>query len=564
MNEIYRHLAPWLLTITEAIMVLAVVFISLRSRSRETPTFLDRIAHLFSRLARRRTAAVWFIAALVLSIRAILIPLLGIPLPDWNDEYSHLLAANTFASGHLTNPTHPMWIHFESFQIIQHPTYMSMYAPGQGLVMAAGIVLGGHPWVGIWLITAIMCAALCWMLQAWFPPTWALFGASLAVLRFATFSYWMNSYWCPGLAATGGLLVLGAIPRLRNRPGVREGVLLALGLAMMANSRPYEGFVFSIAVAVGVLVWMKGRRLPPWPQLFWRMFLPATCVLLVAATATGYYYWRVTGSPFRMTYAVNRETYAVAPYFLFFSKRAVPEYHHAVMRDYYAGWKVSQFDEAHTLVGFLRRTADKILQLWRFYIGPAFLLPLVAFPRIVRDRRMRLALTAGFIFCLGWLVETWTFPHYVAPAFGLVYLVLVQCMRHLRLWRRHGAPTGQFLVRSVPIVCVGMIILRLAGIVAHAPLEPRWPLGNMDRVRIVERLSAIPGAHLVIVRYGPDHNVDRDWIYNAPDIDRARIVWARDMGKEQNQELLRYFHNHHAWLMSGDESPPLLEPYPVN
>ena len=564
MNEIYRHLAPWLLTITEAIMVLAVVFISLRSRSREAPTFLDRIAHLFSRLARRRTASVWFIAALVLSIRAILIPLLGIPLPDWNDEYSHLLAANTFASGHLTNPTHPMWIHFESFQIIQHPTYMSMYAPGQALVMAAGIVIGGHPWVGIWLITAFMCAALCWMLQAWFPPTWALFGASLAVLRFATFSYWMNSYWCPGLAATGGLLVLGAIPRLRNRPRIREGVLLALGLAMMANSRPYEGFVFSLAVAAGVLVWMKGRRLPPWPQLFWRMFLPATCVLLVAATATGYYYWRVTGSPFRMTYAVNRETYAVAPYFLFFSKRAVPEYHHAVMRDYYAGWEVSQFDEAHTLVGFLRRTADKILQLWRFYIGPAFLLPLVAFPRIVRDRRMRLALTAGFIFCLGWLVETWTFPHYVAPAFGLVYLVLVQCMRHLRLWRRHGTPTGQFLVRSVPIVCVGMIILRLAGIVAHAPLEPHWPLGNLDRVRIVERLSAIPGAHLVIVRYGPDHNVDRDWIYNAPDIDRARIVWARDMGKEQNQELLRYFPNHHAWLMSGDESPPYLEPYPVN
>ena len=359
MNQIYRHLAPWLLTITEAIMVLAAVFISLRSRRREPTTFFDRVENLFGRLSRRRALAAGFAFVLALSIRASLIPLLGIPLPDWNDEYSHLLAANTFATGHLTNPTHPMWIHFESFQIIQRPTYMSMYAPGQALVMAAGIVVGGHPWIGIWVITALMCATICWMLQAWVPPTWALFGAMLAVLRFATFSYWMNSYWCPALAATGGALVLGAIPRLRQRPRVRDGILLALGLVMMANSRPYEGLVFSIAVSAGLVAWLKRQKLPPGRLLFWKMFLPAACVLVVATAGTGYYYWRVTGSPFRMTYAVNRETYAVAPYFLFFSKRAVPEYHHAVMRDYYAGWEVSQFDEGRTVFGFLRRTSQQ-------------------------------------------------------------------------------------------------------------------------------------------------------------------------------------------------------------
>ena len=136
------------------------------------------IEKYLSKIARQQRSAVLLVGVVALAARLAVIPVSPIPSPAIQDEFGHLLIADTFAHGKITNPTHPLWIHFESFNIIERPTYQGMAQPGQGILLAAGKLIGGHPFWGVWFSLGLLCASICWMLQAWVPPEWALVGGS--------------------------------------------------------------------------------------------------------------------------------------------------------------------------------------------------------------------------------------------------------------------------------------------------------------------------------------------------------------------------------------------------
>lgn len=561
-DKIFETIAAWLLIIIESVLVAAavtLVFLSARRGEKPPATFLSGRTW-FARLARRNRLAIFAVGAATLILRIAVIPLWGVPQPMWHDEFSFLLAADTFAHGRLTNPTHPMWIHFESFHIIEHPTYMSMYPPGQGLMLAAGQLLG-HPWIGQLLTTALLCAALCWMLQAWVPPRWALLGGALAMLQVGTLSYWMNSYFATSLPALGGVLMLGALPRIQRYARPRDALLMAIGLAILANTRPYEGFMFSLPFAAVMLTWLFKPKRVPVSAAWLRVALPIVLVLVVTGAGMTYYFWRVTGNPFEMPYQVNRATYAMAPYFVWQKPRPAPVYHHTEMRDFYTNFELRDYLRGRSFLGFLRRLRYKGRMLWSFYMGPVFTLPILAFPLLFRDRRMRFPLILLATVAVTVLLETWTLAHYLAPALGMFYLLLIQCMRHLRLFRWRAKPVGYGLARAVPMICVAMLFLRLSAVALNTQIEPLWQRGNLKRNAVVRTLDATPGKHLVIVHYGPKHSAHVDWIANRADIDASKIVWARDMGEAQNEELIRYFKERHVWLVNAEDALPQPEPY---
>ena len=65
----------------------------------------------------------------------------------------------------------------------------------------------------------------------------------------------------------------------------------------------------------------------------------------------------------------------------------------------------------------------------------------------------------------------------------------------------------------------------------------------------------------MLVQYSSDHDPIMEWVYNDSDIDRSKVVWARDMGPSRNDELIQYFKGRHVWLLQPDVNPPRLTPY---
>jgi hypothetical protein len=301
-----------------AIAALTAILVWLR------PRFVDELLAHCKSFAQNRTAAVLAMGFLALSLRLALLPLIPTPTPVVHDEYSYILQAQTFASGRLTNPTHPLWVHFETFHVNMYPTYQSMYPPGQAMFLTVGQLLMGDPWWGVWLSVGVMCACVTWMLQGWMPPQWALLGGLFCVLRFSMFSYWMNSYWGGAVAATGGALLLGAAVRLVRKPCTRYALLLALGLLILGNSRPYEGFVFAVPAMLWLLAWIVRRKLWNDMEFLIHVVAPWAAALFLGGVAMLYYNWRGTGNPLLMPYMVNEHTYHITKPFLWQSANPFP------------------------------------------------------------------------------------------------------------------------------------------------------------------------------------------------------------------------------------------------
>jgi hypothetical protein len=525
--------------------------------------FFSRIEALGTKLAARRNLAILMIGTAVVLLRIGLLTVHPIPLPQTHDEFSYLLAGDTFAHGRLTNPQHPMWVYFETFHVNQQPTYMSKYPPAQGVMLALGEHLG-NPWIGVLLSVGIMCAAVLWMLQGWFPARWALLGASLLALRFGLIGYWVDSYWGGAVAATGGALVMGALPRLLRRQRPRDAVLLGLGASVLATSRMFEGFLLSLTVFVFFGMWLFGEGSSLFMRVLRRVVLPVSVMLSALAVFMGYYNWRLTNDPFQSPYKLNERIYFSTPLFLWEQARSPLHYLNPQFEAYYndsvrSFW--SQWFNSGTW-HLLERLAHELTSFGYSFLWPELCIPFVALPWLLRNRKMRFPLVQLLFCLLGSLSVVYFFPHYAAPLTATVFLLVAQAIRYLRLWRYGSRSVGVALSRVIVIYAVASIAVHQADPLRFPSSFPSSPQ-MVARSRIQATLEELPGQQLVIVKYSREHDVHLEWVYNKADIDHAKVVWAREIPGMTLEPLLGYFQTHRVWLVEPDASPPSLTPFSI-
>ena len=494
------------------------------------------------------------LALLPIALRLALLPQYPIPTPNVSDDFSHLLIADTVRHFRLANPAHPLHQFFETFFVLQEPAYASIFPLGQGLILAIGWTFFGHPWAGVALSIGALCALSYWMLREWTTPEWALVGGLLAVIEFGPLSQWMNSYWGGAVSACAGCLVFGALPRLRGESRARFATLLGLGIGIEWLCRPYETIFLILSVVLYLLPAWRSMTKPAFAVAL--VLLPAIALSLLQNRQT-------TGNWTMLPYQLSQYQYGVPTTF---TVQSLPAPHRLLTREQQLDY--DQQSAVHgpgteTLARFWQRWVSR-LGFYRFFFLAPLILAIPAFLIRLREYRFVWVVLTVFLFSFATNFYPYFYSHYIAALTCLFVLISVVGLERLSQWNEQAAHILLFLCAAHFLFWYGLHASRDQQLyVAMTPFETGDAINHGDpegRIAIRRQLEAAPGQQLVFVRYWSQHEF-QEWVHNTADIDEARIVWARDLGPE-NQTLLRYYPDRTAWLLEPDARPPRLAPYP--
>jgi hypothetical protein len=505
---------------------------------RRYPGICGRLAGRFKDI--RPASAILAAALLPVTLRIAALPLAPPPQPHVADEFSHLLQADTLIAGRFANPAHPLARHFETFYVLQHPTYASIYPLGEGLVLAAGRLLAGNAWAGVLLAVALMSGAITWMLFGCLEPRWAAIGGLLAAFTYGLAEEWIDSYWGGAFCAFGGALLFGAMCRMRKSPTMSLALIAGIGWSIVWLTRPFESLLLLVALWGFIFVSAFSGRWKSW-------FAPACALVFVQLAVGGVSMMQnraVTGSFFSLPYQLSQRTYGVPQTLWGQAPIREPNLDVPKLRNLYTYLRARKdFMDGHHLLYYGRIFSITWVFFVRFWLSMPIALGLFAGTRATRYLGALIAcalIMAGFY---GFFLA-----HYIA-AYACVFMLLsVRGLQTISHWR-----SGPVLVC---FLALGSCATNLGSLTRYSGWTPAT-----QRSQLAAKVLGVPGRHVVFVRYLHGHDIRDEWVYNLANVDASRLVWSTAMGPAEDSEVARYYPGRRLWIADVDGHKATLSPY---
>jgi 4-amino-4-deoxy-L-arabinose transferase-like glycosyltransferase len=378
----------------------------------------------------------------------------------------------------------------------------------------------------------------------------------------------MNSYWGGALAATSGCLVFGSLPRLRERWRKCDAALLGFGFGVHMLCRQFESLLlfFAIVLFFLPLVFRSSER---------RNFLRASAVALAAVVPVIVLILlqnrAVTHGWTMLPEQLSQYQYGV-PTSLTIQQNPTPHVPLTPQQELdYKAQALMHGPDTDTPSRFLLRLEYRV-RYYRFFFLPPLYIALIAFLFSLRDRRLLWIAITLLIFAVGTNLFPYLLVHYLAAVTCLFVLASVAGLQQISRLRIRNINVGAEIVRVLVLLCFaefavwyGLHLFESPAVYPILRYETWDSIGYADdrRALVDKQLAVIPGQLLVFVRYSRHHVYQDEWVWNSADIDSSRIVYARDLGPDDDKKLIRYYPHRKVLLLEPDDSPPKLSAFPV-
>jgi hypothetical protein len=495
---------------------------------------LQRVKNLSPRAALRCSFAIAGIVMFYLGITAAnehrqLFPYI-------HDEFSYLIQAHQFATGHLWMPAHPVGEFFDSFQLFAKPVYASAYFPGTALLYVPGVWMHLPAYITSLIVSGAITGLLFWITAKLLDPVW---GFLAILLLLSDVEYRQAST----LALAQAPLLLYALSatvawlQWRAKGQLRLVFLTGLFLGLAAVTRPVDALCFSIPIGVAVLLRNAKQS--------WALVagaIPLICLQMILNHGiTGH--WMQT--PFGL-YA-DRDYpgtgYGFHPYDPSVKPQSNLPQKQALYREYQA--TLIEHRPANILRDLLHPHGPfdgaRLGLVFSQYTAVPFplLFPLLPLSLLGLNRTRGVILSGLPLFVLLYIPYVFFFPHYVlstAPA--LIIGILLGTNVLCSTWKS----IRRFAEVGMTLLIAGSAIAAL----------PQWTPTSDDvfsadlLAAVNQQLAALPHQPAVVLfTYDPKRNTHEEPVYNA-DVawpDNAEIIRAHDLANE-NQKIFNYYAQH--------------------